>query len=489
MGQFQPLEAIRNVFVKAPKPPDELEPLQYLRELHEMFSKRESNEDVDPKVLLRRFQVVRAVSILLKPLLRFERLLPVQARIGLEIATSQAMTPDVMVAMAPGMATFRKYVANALACAEENERPLVWLAWCLCSDLILAFDAQPFCTEAMSVLPMPLGPKPIERLIDVAEDAGVPSEYCSATKIALGSCLSGQMPEPACVVASSHPCDSMLSSYQSIQYVSEVPTFMLDTPNWDDERALDYYTGEFQKLIVFLEEHLDRKLDYDRLREVVTESNRTNELLMEIIEMQRARPCPGSGMPSLMAWFFRVLGMGTPEVTESTRRLHQVTRERMEAGVGAIKNEKIRVIWYDVPIVFYPLVMWMEETFGAVVVVDLLNFINTEPIDTSTPESMVRGLAAENKNLTMVRQFHGQIELLTRDLSRVCEDYGGDCFIYAGHAGCKHGWALTRHLKEYTKKIGMPLLILTSDIFDGRITSLGQLKRQIEEFFVSNGLA
>jgi benzoyl-CoA reductase/2-hydroxyglutaryl-CoA dehydratase subunit BcrC/BadD/HgdB len=377
--------------------------------------------------------------MLMKPLLRFDSLLSVQARIGLEIMTSQSMTPEVMVATSPGMAVFRNYVKKALDCADNHERPLVWHAWCLCSDLILAFDAQPFRTEALSILPMPLGPKPVERLIDIAENSGVPVEYCSATKNALGAYLGGQLPEPACIVTVSHPCDSMLSSYQSMQYLTGIPTHMLDTPNWDDGRALDYYTDEVRKLIAFLEEHLDRKLDYDRLREVVTECNRTNELLMEINEMHRAVPCPGSGLPNMMAWFFRVLGMGAPEVTETTRRLHQVTRERLDAGRGSIRNEKIRVIWYDVPIVFYPLIIWMEETFGAVVAIDLLSYINTAPIDTSTPESMIRGLAEENMNLAMVRQFRGQLDLLTRDLSRVCEEYGGDCFIYAGHVGCKHG--------------------------------------------------
>ncbi len=150
---------------------------------------------------------------------------------------------------------------------------------------------------------------------------------------------------------------------------------------------------------------------------------------------------------------------------------------------------RIRVLWFDVPIAFYPLVTWMEKTFGAVVPIDLVGYVDTPPIDTSTPESMIRGLAVSYMNLAMARHFHGPLEYYDRDLHRVCEEYNGDCFIFAGHAGCKHGWASTRILKEYMKKIDMPLLILTSDIFDPRLTGLDQLKDQIEDFFVSNGLA
>jgi len=264
---------------------------------------------------------------------------------------------------------------------------------------------------------------------------------------------------------------------------------MLDTPYWEDERSIDYYIEQTRGAIGFLEEHLGRKLDYDRLREVLEESNKTNELLMEMNEMYKAKPCPGSHMPLLTSWFFRVLGMGTPELTEMTENLHKIVKRRYKAGEGTIKNERIRVIWYDVPIAFYPLVIWMEETFGAVIVVDVTSFINSPPIDTSTPESMVRGMAMENMSLTMARQFHGPVELFHRDLHRVCEEFDGDCFIYAGHVGCKHGWATARILKDHLKKIDMPMLVMSSDIFDQRVTSLDRLKDQIEEFFKANGLA
>lgn len=468
---------------------EELQPLQYLRELYDKRLKRGSDkEEKDPRVLWWQFLMVRAFGKLMKPLLRFENLFTFAQRIGIEMVASQSLTPEVLRAMYPGHLAFRRYIKGVLDCVDRHERPLVWLEWCLSPDLILAFDAQPFCTEGLVALLYPLGPEPNEKLIDIGAEAGVPVEYCSAARNAIGSYLAKQLPEPDCIVTVSHPCDSMVSSYQTLEYLSNAPTFRLDTPYWEDKRGLDYYTGEIRSLIAFLEEHLDRKLDYDRLRELLTEVNKTNELLMEINEMYKATPCPGSIITQIIHWVFRVIGMGTPEVTEAARKLHKLTRERLEAGRGTIKNEKIRVIWYDVPIAFHPLIPWMEETFGAVVAIDLVSYVNTPPIDTSNPESMMRGLAVSYMNLAMARQFHGPLDLFHRDLHRVCEEYNGDCFIYAGHVGCKHGWASVRILKEHMKKINMPLLVLTSDIFDQRVTNTDQLKSKIEEFFVSNGL-
>jgi len=480
--------------VKREKPTEEIAGMEemphlfYLREMYEKRIKSGSIQEADPKVLIRRFTIARIFAKLMMPLLRFEGLFSKHFRVGLELFTSQAMTPDIWAAIAPGQKPVREMFEELFDTAEDEKKPIVWTEWCLSSDLIHAFDAQPFIPEALVALLYPIGLEPNEKLIDFAEQAGVPPEYCSASRNAIGSYISGQIPDPECIVTVSHPCDSMVSSYQTLEYLTGAPTYRLDTPYWDDKRSLDYYAEDVRSLIVFLEEHLDRKLDYDRLREVLDEVNKTNEILIEINELLKATPCPGSGMLFGLLWFFREIGRGLPEMTETSRNIYKVIRKRVDAGKGSIKKEKIRVIWFDVPIAFYPLVTWMEEVFGAVVVMDLVGYVNSPPIDTSTPESMTRGLAASYMNLAMARQFHGPLDLFERDLVKVCEEYNGDCFIFAGHAGCKHGWASVRHLKEYMKKIDMPLLVLTSDIFDQRLTNDDQLKAQVEEFFVNNGL-
>lgn len=473
----------------------DLPPLYYMRQMYErlLFTDKmmglKPGQPDDERRTLRRLRLIRTVTKLLKPLLRYENLFSYFIRNQILLFSSHSMTPEFWRAMLPGHEVFRNILAPVVN-REQSEKPVVWLEWCLSTDLILAFDALPLIPETLVAAPlMLLGLEPVEKLIDLAEQAGVPQEYCSAARSAVGCVLTGQYPKPDCMVTVSHPCDSMISSYQTMEYLTGVPTYRLDTPYWDDSRALEYYTRDMWGLIDFLETQLDRRLDFDRLRKNLEEVNKTNELLTEINEMYRSIPCPGSGFIFSLTWLVREGGRGTPEVTEMARRLHAAIRNRVVAGKGAVKKEKIRVIWFDVPIAFYPLMTWMEERFGAVVVVDLVGFVDTPPIDTTSPESMVRGLAASYMNLTMARQFHGPLELFHRDLKRVCREYNGDCFIYAGHAGCKHGWASVRLLKEEMKQIGMPLLVLTSDIFDLRMTNEKQLKAQIEDFFITSGLA
>jgi len=470
---------------------EERQNLQFLRELYHKKIKPVYYQTVwlDKHPDLFKFLIngVRWFLRILRLFKRQNKILPFRIRNAIDMYSSQSMNGDAIWMLLQSNKSLKLYLEGIFDAVESGARPVVWHEWCLTPDLILAFDAQPFCTESLVEMLYFLGPFQTELIIDAGENKGISSEYCSAAKGAVGAYFEGQIPEPDCIVTAAHPCDSMLSSYQTLEYLTGSSMFVLDTPYWNDGRSTDYYIEEIKALIIFLEKHLNRKLDYNRLRSVLNEVNRTNILLMEINEMHRSVPCPGSGMSTILSWASRITGMGTPEITEMTKRLYKMTRKRYESGKGILRREKIRVIWFDVPIGFYYLVLWMEEKFGATVVMDLVSYVNTPQIDTATEETMIRGMAESYRNLSMVRQFHGPIEFYHADLIRICEEYRGDCFIFAGHVGCKHGWAGTRLLRELMKKINMPLLILTSDVFDQRITHEDQLKSHIEDFFTLNG--
>ena len=49
--------------------------------------------------------------------------------------------------------------------------------------------------------------------------------------------------------------------------------FTLDAAYWDDERSLAYGAGQLREMVSFVEEHTGKKLDMDRLREIVEETN------------------------------------------------------------------------------------------------------------------------------------------------------------------------------------------------------------------------
>lgn len=58
------------------------------------------------------------------------------------------------------------------------------------------------------------------------------------------------------------------------------------------DKEVEYYTKELHKLIGFMDEQTNRRMDYDRLSQVVAHSQRVTELYREIAELPKAVPAP-----------------------------------------------------------------------------------------------------------------------------------------------------------------------------------------------------
>jgi benzoyl-CoA reductase/2-hydroxyglutaryl-CoA dehydratase subunit BcrC/BadD/HgdB len=231
-------------------------------------------------------------------------------------------------------------------------------------------------------------------------------------------------------------------------------------------------------------------MDYGRLRDVLNETNKTNYYLSEISEMNKAIPCPSTLLELIFPWALNTATIGVPELTKFAQAIYEETRERFKAGKpGGPHPEKIRVVWHDVPIAFMLIIQWMEKRFGAYIVADMIGYKNVPQIDTSTKEGMIRGLAELYLNITMGRHFHGTMDLYLGELDRFVEEYKPDCLIFTCHRGCKQSWAIRNILKQKGAQYGLPMHIIEADIFDTRYKNEQQIKDQIEDFFISSGLA
>ena len=372
--------------------------------------------------------------------------------------------------------------------ANESGKPVVWVEWILSSEIVNAFDAVPFNPETLSVFGNMSGQDIPPLLIEEAESRGFAVENCSAIKVTAGAYMLGQSPQPSAIIAGSHPCDTNVAAYQSIAHLTGAPVFYFDSPYWRDEDAFNYYEKNMWDLIGFLEKTLHQKINWDRLREIVDNENKFNFYMHEICEMMRAVPCPATMITPVFAWVVREIAIGDPNGTEMARQMYEVVKNRYEKGIGVVKKENIRVLWWNPPIAFFAYVFkWMEDEFGAVVVKDFIGNVQMPQIDTSSEKTMIHDMAKNHLYLAMARQCHGPVEFITQELEQAIEEYSPDCLIFAGHAGCKHGWGVIGIIKDLLKKRGLPSLFMNMDIMDQRHATEDDIKRWITEFFRSNG--
>lgn len=376
------------------------------------------------------------------------------------------------------------FLEETLRVADEGKKKIGWFGPGITRELLLAMDVHPYRAELLVGLLPTSRPEALRRYIDIAENAGLPAEMCSIDRGAVGLILAGELPPPDFIVGASLPCDNIVIGYQIYNNFLRVPAFHPDAPYGDDEESMGYYADQLRQMIGFMEQQTGKKMDWDRLKEVVEESNRAYEYLLETNELRKAVPCPQSGRLLTMSNFLNSVGAGQPKGTAVFRQIHEDARRRALRGEGVLEEERSRVVWFMLPTYFdLSIFDWMEQEFGAVIVMDMFSYAAITPVDTSSPETMLRGLAVKALNAPMARQLRGPTDFYTDDLARVCEEYQGDCVIYAGHEGCKMAWGSVGLIRDTCKEIDRPLLVFDMDAFSSPPAVSADIRRRIEEFF------
>lgn len=184
-------------------------------------------------------------------------------------------------------------IENILKAISQKE-PIVWVEWALTHELLKGFDVTAICPETLCIYANDVSKEASAEVFKAAEDRGFSSEGCSSQKGALGALFLKEIPNPKAIVAATHPCDSGVSIYQTLEYFTKSPAFILNTPYWRDKESIKSYVLNLKELISFLEKTLNQKFNIDRFREAILETNKINDLLTEISQMGRAIPCPYS---------------------------------------------------------------------------------------------------------------------------------------------------------------------------------------------------
>jgi benzoyl-CoA reductase/2-hydroxyglutaryl-CoA dehydratase subunit BcrC/BadD/HgdB len=368
--------------------------------------------------------------------------------------------------------------------AMDRGKPIAWLNFGPAPELFWAMDIVPIYVEGTMRTLTLSSSEDICRYIDLAEQH-IPDFVCSADKAVFGAALAGDIPLPAMIVHSSHPCDSALATFPPLAEYLGVPHFCIDMPYWSDERTYRYVENELWQLIAFLEETTKAKLDLDRLKQVAKYSSMGHEYILKYNELRQAVPCPLSGKDLLAdrSTFRRMAG--TPELVDYAKKRYELAKQRVNDKIGSIAEEKIRLIWVFAMPTDPLLYDWLEVEYGAVSIMEMMSNFGIAPIeDPSDISSIFRGLAGKTMNMPMGKECRGPWEYFGDTAVRMCRDYGPDAAIYAGHVACKNAWGISKLIKDRIEdELDLPCLLFEVDIFDPRITSLEAMKARLADFF------
>jgi benzoyl-CoA reductase/2-hydroxyglutaryl-CoA dehydratase subunit BcrC/BadD/HgdB len=253
--------------------------------------------------------------------------------------------------------------------ARAEGKPLAYSFIVCCYDeIIRAMDVVPIWTENYAGI---CGAKrDAQRFLERAEAENFSRSLCTYALCGLGFDAwreeLGEMPPNAPWGGQARPdmmlgsgqilCDPRNKWYQAAQhYMPDVPIYDVGLPwplyedDYDYRDVQGYYVKyivtELKGLVEFLEKHTQRKMDWERLSEIIDLSDRTWNLIWEAYELRRAVPTPmgtGDAMNTMVPMVFM---MGTQEAYDYYKDLYDELKAKIARKEGVIPDEKYRLLW------------------------------------------------------------------------------------------------------------------------------------------------
>lgn len=194
-----------------------------------------------------------------------------------------------------------------------------------------------------------------EEFLTHAESKGYNMDICSYARTNLAymdlmKAPTSNMPKPDFVLCCNNICNQLTKWFENLAHEFQVPMFLIDTVyNYDScasEEKVKYVRSQIDDLIRGLEEISGRKLDPDRLHEVMKISLRNKDLWREANELLAAKPAPLAGFDLFNYMSCLVICRGKRSTTEIFKQLKKEIEEHIANGTSTFPSEeKYRVHW------------------------------------------------------------------------------------------------------------------------------------------------
>jgi len=251
---------------------------------------------------------------------------------------------------------------------EEGKKLAYMFIVCGYDEIVRAMDVVPvWCENYAGVCAVK---RDAQRFLERAEAENFSRSLCTYALCGLGFDAwreeLGEMPpeppwggmaRPDMILARGQMlCEPGYKWYQAAQrYMPDVPVHHAGElwppyeEDYDYREVQDYYikylVEQFRGLVEFLEKQTGRKMDWDRLSELVDLADRTWDILIEAYELRQAIPCPmgtGDAMNTMVPLTFM---LGTQEAYDFYKDLRDELKRKIANKEGVIPDEKYRLIW------------------------------------------------------------------------------------------------------------------------------------------------
>ena len=325
-------------------------------------------------------------------------------------------------------------------------------------------------------------------LYEKAEAMGYASDLCSyaCSDIACAPINGGPiggLPRPDMLICCNNICGTVLKWYEIQARYFNVPLFILDTPFCHTEYTREmrkYVRRQIDEYLRFLEEHCGKKYDYDRMKEVGKLSVTGQKLWQAVLDTTMHKPAPMSAFDAFFHLALIVTLRGTQQAVDYYEMLLAEMKKRIADGIGAIPNERYRLLWDNLPVWYRT--KWLSEKFAAQ---DACLVADTY---TSAWCGSLK-YVDENNFLETMAECYTRIYLnigvdeMAQTVMAMVDKYEVDGIVMHSNRSCKP-YSLGQYdiQRIVEKQKGIPSLMLEADMTDERKFSESQIETRIDAF-------
>jgi benzoyl-CoA reductase/2-hydroxyglutaryl-CoA dehydratase subunit BcrC/BadD/HgdB len=320
-----------------------------------------------------------------------------------------------------------------------------------------------------------------------AEQQGYLPGLCSYALCDMGSAFSGKspvggLPEPDFFLTTNAQCGTLTKWFERMSEFFNVPLFLIDVPftggQPDHDHCREYVRSQLLELVEFLENIAGKKLNSNKLKEIVEISNQTTTLWAQIIDSAQHIPSPISVFDQFISMAPIVAQRGSSIALEFYQKLKDEIEYRVNSGIGAVPDEKYRLYWDSLPM--WHDLKWLSElltSFGA----NVVSTVYTLPwaqcrLDPEDPISSW----TEHYIHYFDWHIHRRVELILS----LKEQFGLNGFIYHNDRSCKMFSTAIPEIKKIVQdKTGILGYILEADHGDPRFYSRDQIAKELNVYF------
>ncbi|TFH03130.1 MAG: 2-hydroxyacyl-CoA dehydratase [Candidatus Thorarchaeota archaeon] len=317
-----------------------------------------------------------------------------------------------------------------------------------------------------------------------AEEIGYSQELCSYARASIGSVENPDnspmegLPKPQALLAGNNICGTVLKWYDAVSEQTGAPVFLLDTPPIDGEQPdhhKEYVRRGVDRLVEFLGTTFNKTLTDERMKEVAGLSSKAIDLWTRSLIACKTSPSPLNCADRFLAMGPVVSMRGTELVIDFYQGLLDEVEMRVNEGIGAIRDEKIRLLWDNIP-------PWHS----------IFRFFNglaqrgvVFPADTYTHawsgkiegDDLFDSVVSIYSNVYLNKGLDAKID----KMCKMIEDYNLDGFMMFPVRSCKR-YSLGQLVSKgiVTERTGVPGVIIEGDMVDSRVFNEAQIQTRVD---------